>query len=228
MTVRDVKKEIRGIIFDLDGTLLEAYEAIYLGMGEVFRTFGKPLFPPGDLRRHLKADLQATLAPFLSPEETSKAISIFRKRYEEVYLEKTHFLDGAKEILNSLHRQGMVLAVASNKLGLFSRKVLAHLGVAGYFQSILGAGDGHRNKPFPDMIQASLKEMELPPEEVVFVGDSLEDIQAGREAGVDVYALPTGVHSKEELATGRPKRILRSLEDLIPLVQRSKQPLPSS
>jgi 2,3-diketo-5-methylthio-1-phosphopentane phosphatase/HAD superfamily hydrolase (TIGR01509 family) len=223
--LRDLKKQIRGLIFDLDGTLIEAYEAAYLGLKEVFRFFEKPIFPLTDLKRNLKADLEATLAPFFSSEEVSRAIPIFRKKYAGVYLEKTHFLDGAKGVLESLDRQGVVLAVASNKLGRFSRAALIHLGVAGYFRSIYGAGDGLRNKPFPDMIEASLKEIDLPPEDVVFVGDSIEDIEAGRGAGVDVYAVSTGSHSKSELSEARPKMILNSLHELIPLIRDSKIPL---
>jgi 2-hydroxy-3-keto-5-methylthiopentenyl-1-phosphate phosphatase len=216
-----LRKNIQGVIFDLDGTLIEANEAIYLGMQEAFRSFGRPLFPFRDLNQHLKADLEATLLPFFSKEETDSAIPMFRKRYEEVYFDKTHFLNGAKEVLETLYHKGIALALASNKFGRFSRGALTHLGVAGYFKSILGAGDGLRNKPYPDMIHASLKAMDLPPETVVFVGDSLQDIETGRQAGIDVYALPTGVHTKKELSQGRPRSILRHLDELIPLVANS-------
>ena len=68
------------------------------------------------------------------------------------------------------------------------------------------------------MLHASLKKMGLQPEEAVFVGDSIEDIEAGKQAGVDVYALPTGVHSKAELSRARPRRILKNLKELIPWV----------
>lgn len=108
------------------------------------------------------------------------AIPMIRKRYEEVYLDKTHFLDGAKEVLETLYHKTIALALASNKFGRFSRGALTHLGVSGYFKSIFGAGDGPRNKPYPDMIHASLKAMDLPPETVIFVGDSLQDIETGR------------------------------------------------
>ena len=217
--LRDLRKRIRGLIFDLDGTLLEAHEAIYLGMVEAFRSFGKRFFPFSDLKKHLKADLEATLAPFFSPDETIQAIPIIRKKYEEVYLEKTHFLDGAKGVLELLYHERIGLAVASNKFGRFSRGALTHLGVARYFKSIIGAGDGLRNKPFPDMIQASLKELDLPAEDVVFVGDSVEDIEAGKQAGVDVYVLPTGIHSRMELSQAKPKRILKELREIIPRVE---------
>jgi len=222
----DLKKNIRGIIFDLDGTLIESYEAIYLGLKEVLQRFGREIFPFSDLKKYLKPDLETTLNQFFSPEEVLRGIPIMRRTYEEVYLDKTHFLDGAKEALETLHSQGILLGVASNKFGRFSRGALTHLGVSDYFRSVMGAGDVPRNKPYPDMIHGALKEMNLPPEDVVFVGDTLTDIDTGKEAGVDVYVLPTGFHSKMELSQKKPRRILKSLGELAPLVSSLFSPRP--
>jgi len=211
----DLRKEVHGIIFDLDGTLIEAYEAVYIGLTEALQHFGRKPFPYKDIGHYLKADLEATLAPFLSPEEVIEAVPIMRRKYEEVYLDKTHFLDGAREVLEELRSQGIMMGVASNKFGRFSRGILAHLGVAGLFESVVGAGDVARNKPFPDMIYTLLRAMRLTPEKVIFVGDTVTDIETGKQAGVDVYALTTGFHSRHELSQGRPKRILRNLKELV-------------
>ncbi len=73
------------------------------------------------------------------------------------------------------------------------------------------------------MIHAVLKEINLPPEEAIFVGDTLTDIDAGKKAGIDVYALPTGFYSKQELSQGKPRRLLKNLHELTCLV---KNPLP--
>jgi phosphoglycolate phosphatase-like HAD superfamily hydrolase len=67
------------------------------------------------------------------------------------------------------------------------------------------------------MIHTVLKEMNLPPEGAIFVGDTLTDIQTGKQAGIDVYALSTGLYSKKELSRGKPKRLLRNLQELVRL-----------
>lgn len=224
--LNDLKKRIHGIIFDLDGTLIEAYEAVYLGLIEALQHFGREAFPYRDLKVFLKADLETTLATLFTPEEAVKAVPIMRNKYREVYLDKTHFMNGAREILEAFYSQGIILGVASNKFGLFSRGALTHLGVAGLFKSVIGAGDVARNKPFPDMIHAALKEMALPLKDVIFVGDTLSDIETGRQAGIDVYALPTGFHSKKELSQGKPRRILRNLKELIKVVSPLTSPHP--
>ncbi len=219
----DLKKQIRGIIFDLDGTLIEAYEAIYEGLKEALHHFRRKIFPFSDLKKYLKVDLETTLEQFLSQEEVLKGIPIMRRKYEEVYLDKTHFLDGAKEALEILHSKGILMGVASNKFGRFSRGALKHLGVSNLFKSVIGAGDVPRNKPFPDMIHSALEEMRLPSEDVVFVGDTLTDIDTGKQGGVDVYVLPTGFHSKMELSQKKPRRILINLKELTQIVG-SKDP----
>ena len=65
------------------------------------------------------------------------------------------------------------------------------------------------------MIHASLEAMNLAREGAVFVGDTVTDVQTGKEAGVDVYALATGFHSKMELAEEKPRRILKDLKELL-------------
>lgn len=217
--LHDFKKQIDGMIFDLDGTLIESYEAIFIGLRECFQYLGREMFPFEDLKKYLRPDLETTLNQFFSPEEVSRAIPIMRKKYEEVYLDKTYFLNGARGVLKTLFSAGVILGIASNKFGRFSREALRHLGVSGYFKSVIGAGDVPRNKPYPDMIHAVLKEMNLPPEKAIFIGDTLTDIETGKQAGIDVYALPTGFYSKTELSQEKPKRLLKNLQELVTLVK---------
>jgi 2,3-diketo-5-methylthio-1-phosphopentane phosphatase/HAD superfamily hydrolase (TIGR01509 family) len=216
--LNDLRKRIRGVIFDLDGTLIDGYRGIYLGLEAAWQALGHTIFPFRDLRKYLKADLESTLRDFFPAADVQKVLPIMRERYEEVYLDHTHLLDGSREVLEAFHRRGILMGVASNKLGRFSREALAHLGIARYFKSVIGAGDVPRNKPFPDMIHAVLKCMDLLPEDIIYVGDTPSDIEAGKLAGVDVYALSTGYHSNKELARGRPKRLLNDLLDLVAAV----------
>jgi phosphoglycolate phosphatase len=69
------------------------------------------------------------------------------------------------------------------------------------------------------MIQTSLREMNLSAEDSIFVGDTLTDIETGKQAGVDVYALPTGFYSRKDLSQPKPRRLLRNLGELIRLVK---------
>jgi 2,3-diketo-5-methylthio-1-phosphopentane phosphatase/HAD superfamily hydrolase (TIGR01549 family) len=210
----DFSKKIKGVIFDLDGTLIDSYEAIYIGLKEVFNHFSIPIFAFHELGEYLGGSLEQILKPFLAPHQIEEAKPIFRQRYLEIYLDKTSLLEGAREVIQSLSRRLIQLGVASNKSGRFCRELLAHLGIDGFFTTIIGGGDGVRPKPFPDMVDAVVLDLDLHPNEVIMVGDTAEDIRAGRAAGIDVYALASGYHPLERLMRERPRRILRQLGDL--------------
>jgi 2-hydroxy-3-keto-5-methylthiopentenyl-1-phosphate phosphatase len=211
----DLSRRTKGLIFDLDGTLIDSYEAIYIGLVEVFNHFAIPPFPFNQLGEHLGGSLEEILKSFLPPHQIKEAKRVFREKYRDIYLDKTPLIEGAKDVIEELFQRSIRLAVASNKSGKFSRKLLAQFGVDRFFTAIMGVGDGVRPKPFPDMVNAVVKDLALRPNEIIMVGDTVEDIKAGKAAGIDVYALGSGYHPLEKLIRERPRRVLRELSDLL-------------
>jgi HAD superfamily phosphoserine phosphatase-like hydrolase/HAD superfamily hydrolase (TIGR01509 family) len=216
----DLSKKTRGLIFDLDGTLVDSYEAIYIGLEEVFKHFSIPIFPLHQLGKYLGGSLDEILKPFLAPRQIEEAKPIFRNTYRDIYLDKTSLLEGVETVIEELHRRSIRLAVASNKSGKLCRELLSHLGIDRFFTTITGVGDGLRPKPFSDMVDAAVRDLGLHPNEVIMVGDTAEDIKAAKAAGIDVYVLGNGYHPLEMLIRERPRRILRELRDLPKVLQR--------
>jgi len=212
--MNDLSRRTKGLIFDLDGTLIDSYDAIYIGLVEVFNHFGVPPLPHHQLGEYLGGSLEEILRPFLLPHQMEEAKTVFRSKYRDIYLDKTSLLEGVGEVIEELSRRSIRLAVASNKSGKFCRKLLSQLGIDRFFTTIMGVRDGLRPKPFPDMVNAIVLDLGLHPNEIVMVGDTAEDIVAGKTAGVDVYALSNGYHPLERLISERPRRILRELRDL--------------
>jgi phosphoglycolate phosphatase-like HAD superfamily hydrolase len=105
--------------------------------------------------------------------------------------------------------------VASNKLGKFSRAIFEHFQLQKYFAVIVGDGDVAQNKPDPEMIYFALDKMGLKKEEVIFVGDSVIDIQTAKNAGMKICAIPSGNTSKEDLEKAQPTVLLERLLDLL-------------
>jgi phosphoglycolate phosphatase len=151
----------------------------------------------------------------LGEEHVPEALRLFRQKYEEVYFQNTHLLPGAREVLEALHARGMKLAIATNKLGRFSRGIFRHFGMDHLFAVIAGDEDVSQNKPHPEMLLYAIEKMGLQNKDVIFVGDSLIDIQTGKNAGVRVCAVPTGVAKREDLEKARPTVILNELLDLL-------------
>jgi phosphoglycolate phosphatase len=206
---------IRAVIFDLDGTLVDSYQAIYLGFQYAYIQMGLTPLSYDEVKYRVGHSLQDMFRELLGAEKTQLAVTLFRQKYQEVYKTQTHLLPGAQETLASLHNRGIKLSVATNKLGRFSRDIIEHLELSRMFSAVIGEGDGARNKPNPEMLYLAMEKMNAPKENTIMVGDSDIDIQAALNAGIRVYAVPSGTTSKEELTNAHPTATLDNLSDLL-------------
>ncbi len=207
--------KIKGVIFDLDGTLIDSYQAIYLSFQYAYGKMGLPPLSFEDSRKVVGLGLTITFNDLVGPERTPEALRFFRERYDEVFAENTHLLPGAREVVAELNRRGIRQAVATNKLGRFSRAIIKHFGMEKFFVAILGDEDVSMNKPDPEMLLSALGKMALPREGVVMVGDSLIDIQSAKNTGIRVFAIPSGVTKREVLEQAGPTAVLDRLMDLL-------------
>jgi 2-phosphoglycolate phosphatase len=205
----------KGVIFDLDGTLIDSYQAIYLSFRHAYINMGLPPLSFDGVKKAVGYGLSKTFRDLLGEERVSEALRLFRQKYAEVYQQNTYLLPGAREVLEALHGRGIRLAVATNKLGRFSREIFQHFGMDKLFAIILGDEDVLQNKPHPEMLLCAIEKMGLENDQVIFIGDSLIDIQTAQNAGVRVFAVPTGVSEREDLEKARPTVILSNLLDLL-------------
>jgi phosphoglycolate phosphatase len=209
---------VRGVIFDLDGTLIDSYQAIYLGFHYAYSQMGLPTLSYEQVERAVGLGLTHTFRELLGEERVPQALALFRKKYEDVFRAHTHLLPDARQVVERLKGRDIQLAVATNKLGRFSRAIFEHFGMDKMFVVILGDGDVSQNKPDPEMLYLAMEKMGVRKEETIFVGDSVIDIQTGRNAGIRVFAVPTGNTDREDLVKAQPTLILSRLLDLLSLV----------
>jgi len=205
----------KGVIFDLDGTLIDSYQALFLAFLHTYQNMGLAPLTDEDVRRVLGHGVSSTFRDLLGEERVPEAMRLFRQKYEEVMRPNTQLLPGAREVLETLHGQGIKLAIATNKIGQFARELFEHFGMDKLFAIIVGDEDVSQNKPDPEMLLHAIEKMRLKKEEVIFVGDSPIDIETGKNAGVRVFAVPTGVTKKEDLEKAQPTLMLDRLLDLL-------------
>lgn len=208
-------EEVKGVIFDLDGTLIDSYEAIYLSFHHVYSQLNLPPLSYAQVKKVVGKGLSYTFRDLLGDELVPKALALFREKYEEVFREHTKLLPDVPEVLEALYKRKIQMAVATNKLGRFSRAIFEHFQLQKYFKAIIGDGDVAHNKPHPEMIYCALAQMGLTKEEVIFVGDSVIDIQTAHNAGMRIFAVPSGNASPEELEKAQPTVLLERLIDLL-------------
>ena len=100
----------------------------------------------------------------------------------------------------------------------FSRDLLESLGIAALFSAVVGPEDAPRPKPAPDMLLKAMELLGRRPEETLYVGDMVVDVETARGAGVAVWAVPTGSDSQVALQRSGPDRLLGAFEELAALV----------
>jgi phosphoglycolate phosphatase len=203
------------VLFDFDGTLIDSYPAIAASVNFIRHQHGQPGLSVAEVKRHVGRGPDYLLAHTVSGYRKDVDIARYRDHHPTVMFQGTSLLPGATEALTQLHRAGKRLGLCSNKPRLFSAQLLEHLGVAAFFEVVLGPEDVTHPKPAPDMLRAALARLALPANRVLYVGDMAVDVEAARAAGVAVWVVPTGSDAPATLAAARPDRILDGLHALI-------------
>lgn len=202
---------IRLVIFDLDGTLVDAYPAIVRSFNHVMKALVLPPQPEALIRRSVGWGDTNLLKPFVQPGRLSKALKLYRKNHAAALTKGTRFLPGAKELLRTLKKKGYQLAVASNRPTKFSYIILEHLKMKEYFDDVLCGDRLKKGKPHPEIILRILKRLSIRPEEALFVGDMTVDVQAGNRARVKTVAVLTGSSTRQELKKLKPYKIVKHI-----------------
>jgi HAD superfamily hydrolase (TIGR01509 family) len=121
--------------------------------------------------------------------------------------------------LRALKDTGRQTAVCSNKPKPFTLELLAYLELDLLVDVVLGPDDVVRPKPAPDMLRAALARLHRTPQEALYIGDMVVDIETARAAGVPVWVVATGSDDRETLLAAGPDRLLeglREIPDLLP------------
>ncbi|MFH1625626.1 MAG: MtnX-like HAD-IB family phosphatase [Pseudomonadota bacterium] len=221
---KNLSKNIRGIIFDLDGTLIDSARSIHESFNYTLKYFGHQPLQPDRLRVRFQNSIMNALKELVKPSEVNDAMKLLTEQYIQRVMSDPSLFSDVRGVISSLKDFGLVLGVATNMEGKYAKKILRQSKIEGYFTSVIGVDHSGRAKPNPDVIYHALRAMNLRGEDVVFVGDSTVDIETGKNAEIDVYAVPTGFETKERLSEKRPRRLLNRLEDLIMIVEGKSLP----
>jgi HAD superfamily hydrolase (TIGR01509 family) len=193
---------IRGVIFDVDGTLVDSNDAHAHAWEEAFRDAGHPV--PYEKIRPLIGMGGDKLVPAATGwakddprvERVGKRRGeIFRKRY----LPHVRAFPGARELVSTLKQAGTKLAVASSAEKDELEPLLERAGAADLIEHKASSDDAERSKPDPDIVHAALQRVGLPKSDVVMIGDTPYDVEAAARAGIAAIAFRSGGWDDESL-----------------------------
>jgi len=209
---------VKGIVFDLDGTLVDGYRGITSGVNAARAAFGLAPLEEHDVRGRVGLGLSNLMEDVVGPERAVEGAEIFRSVYDRVCVEQTRPVPGLAGTLAALRARGLRMSVASNKPVAYSIRILEPLGVLPMFDLIAGPETAGALKPEPPMIRACLAAMNVRADEALYVGDMAIDADAGDRAGVSVVLVCGGSTSADALGdTGKPVlATLGALLDFLP------------
>ena len=214
----------RLVIFDLDGTLLDTIGDIAEAVNQALEKCKFPSHPREAYRFMVGSGIMALFERALPQTERSEG-NILRIRehfipyYEAHKADLTAPYDSIVEMLETLHRRGLLLAVASNKYHQATQHLVAHYFPSIPFCAVLGHREGAAVKPSPEIVQEIMTLAEVnDPQEVLYVGDSDVDMLTANNAGVEAIGVSWGFRPRAELALHNPKAIIDTPAELLSLL----------
>jgi phosphoglycolate phosphatase-like HAD superfamily hydrolase len=202
------------LLFDLDGTLVDAFTTIHRAYAHTLPQFGRPVPTLAEVRRAVGGGLANAMGHFLPPELIPAASQVHTAFTQKILLEDVTLLPGAADLLRTQHARGVKLAVYTNKQGDNARRICAHLGVAPLLDGVFGAGDTPWLKPQREFSDHVLRTLGADAATTLLVGDSPFDVETARHAGFPGWCVTTGTHDAAQLRAAGADAIFADLRSL--------------
>ena len=212
-------KQVRLLVFDLDGTLVDSKQDLALSVNAMRTHMGlAPLtleLISSYVGHGVTLLVRRSLGTHATNENVEKGLAFFLGYYREHMLDNTAPYPGVAEALEGLSDHKM--AVLTNKPANFSREMIARLGFSRYFSYVYGGNSFPQKKPDPIGLHKLMEDLGISPRETLMVGDSDTDILTGRNAGVLTCGVTYGfgAHTLEKVP---PDLIVDDMRELPPLL----------
>ena len=216
------------VLFDLDGTLLDTAGDIALALSRAFADHGHPSPPAAAVRQMIgkgapvlvERAIAAQGLPASSTEQAALLERFFHHygRLQEVDECAAEPYPGAREALAALHERGLPLAVVTNKYHRFAVGLLQRLDLARYVRVVVGGDTCERRKPDPMPLRHACHELGVAPADAWMVGDSANDLEAARAAGMPVVLVPYGYTEGQDPRTWPCDHMVETLAHLPALI----------
>lgn len=216
---------IRGLAFDLDGTLTDTAPGLSNAIDLALQAQGLPMAGQARVSTWIGngADKLVERALIWAGAEPAAALCratrlLFDRYYADTVEQGSRLFPQVKETLARLAAQGFPMAVVTNKPTPFVAPLLASLQIDAYFSLIIGGDDVAAIKPHPAPIYLVLGKLGLYVNELLFVGDSRNDILAAKAAGCPCVGMTYGYNYGETITVSQPDYVLDRFADLLPIL----------
>jgi HAD superfamily hydrolase (TIGR01549 family) len=189
------KPDIKGVLFDMDGTLVDAFLPIINALNRTLTEYGMATMAPEEIKRHTGRGDCGMKSLF--GEHKERATVRFLELHDANYLKQIKTIEGAEALLSWLRHKGVPAAIVTSKGQYRAEAQIELLGWQGYFQTIVGKIDGRAEKPSPEPVLMACETLALNPTEAIMIGDGVADMKAGSRAGVLAAGIVDSFSRKE-------------------------------
>ncbi len=210
------------VLFDLDGTLIDSRTDLASSINLMLADLGRPSldeaivagFVGDGVRVLVRRCLTATDPDHQPPPEElhAKGVSLMHSHYAEEMFKTTRLYPKVAETLAAL--EAKLKGVVTSKEVRFTKLILDHFDIAGFFHAIVGGDTTPARKPDPRPVLEALRLLGASPSNAVMVGDSENDINAGKSAGTHTCGVTFGFRTAEQLRLCKPDLIVDRFEQL--------------
>jgi len=190
--------DLDAVLFDLDGTLIDASEVICTSFNGALTTYGLNPLPA----ETIKLGIGRPLRDLFFEEGEDVPVDLLVEEYRRVFTElspgRSRLLPGVRELLASLPKH-QKLGIVTSRSSSGTVKILKDLALLDRFSVIVGIEDVASSKPSPAPVLFALEKVAVEAHNSAFVGDTPYDMEAGSRAGTRTIGVTTGSHSREQL-----------------------------
>ncbi|MGE8545648.1 MAG: HAD-IA family hydrolase [Acinetobacter johnsonii] len=210
------------LLFDLDGTLVDSATDLHRAMNMSLNALQLPTVTESQVRvwvgKGTALFCQSTLQHLtgkVDPAQQQQLLETFLKIYNADPCVETQPFDGILEFLEWGLAQKKTMICVTNKPELPARAIVDHLGMTHYFADVIGGDRFEERKPHPRQLLHCVEQYAQSKDQVLMIGDSSNDVEAARRAGIDCVVVSYGYNHGENILDCQPQQVVDNLCELI-------------
>lgn len=215
---------VKGVIFDLDGTLIDTIEGLANSVNHAMDFYGFPNHSVEKYRTFVGNGVGKLVERALPEDKKDLAVEarkIFEKHYSETMLEVLPVYEGIWDLIEYLKKKNIKMAVNTNKMDVFAKPMIKKV-FGDIFEGVLGEVSDLPRKPAPDGSLTLLKKMGIEKEECIYIGDSQVDINTAKNSGMTGICVTWGFAAREVLLQNNPDIMVDTPYQIIDWIEREE------
>ncbi len=210
--------KFKGILFDLDGTLIDTSNLIIRSFQHTFtRHYGRPL-TAAEVYAFFGKPLKAAMEHY-GPDKVDELINTYREFNLAHHDQLTTGFAGVPETIRKIYNAGILMAIVTSKSRGTALRGLRLFHMDQCFAAVIGHEECRKHKPDPEPVYKALAAIKLAPADCLMVGDSPFDLASARAAGVKTAAVRWTQIAWDNLLAEQPDYILNTIEDLLAICE---------